>query len=113
MDEVDLNLENYEELFGVALSHSEQLFENGGIDSLFGKKDTFIADSHCQGAVMAEVLSLHFIFSHVFSSYSCQQILELLALVFFLCLYSLSVHSSVSLSSTCGKNSTMLPSLSN
>lgn len=54
MDEVDLNLENYEELFGVALSHSEQLFENGGIDSLFGNMDTSGADSHCQGAVIAE-----------------------------------------------------------
>lgn len=74
MDEVDLNLENYEELFGVALSHSEQLFENGGIDSLFGKMDTSGADSHCQGAVIAEVLSLHFILSHVFSPYPYRQL---------------------------------------
>lgn len=56
MDEVDLNLENYEELFGVALSHSEELFENGGIDSLFGMKGMSAADSSCQGAVAAEVL---------------------------------------------------------
>lgn len=54
MDEVDLDLENYEELFGVALSHSEELFENGGIDSLFGMKDMSAADSSCQGAVAAE-----------------------------------------------------------
>ncbi|GMY09611.1 zinc finger protein CONSTANS-LIKE 9-like [Fagus crenata] len=54
MDEVDLNFENYEELFGVALSHSEELFENGGIDSLFGMKDVSAADSGCQGAVAAE-----------------------------------------------------------
>lgn len=57
MDEVDLNLENYEELFGVTLNHSEELFENGGIDSLFGTKDMSAADSNCQGAVAAEVLS--------------------------------------------------------
>ncbi|KAJ7960222.1 zinc finger protein CONSTANS-LIKE 9 [Quillaja saponaria] len=45
MDEVDLNLENYEELFGMALSHSEELFENGGIDSLFRMNDMSAADS--------------------------------------------------------------------
>ncbi|XP_062152188.1 zinc finger protein CONSTANS-LIKE 9 [Alnus glutinosa] len=58
MDEVDSDLENYEELFGVALSHSEELFENGGIDSLFGMKDMSAADSSCQGAVAAEVSSV-------------------------------------------------------
>lgn len=56
MDEVDLNLENYEELFGVTLNHSEELFENGGIDSLFGMKDLSASDSNCQGLVLAEVL---------------------------------------------------------
>ncbi|KAG2713878.1 hypothetical protein I3843_04G186800 [Carya illinoinensis] len=55
MDEVDLNSENYEELFGVALSHSEELLENGGIGSLFGTKDMSATDSSCQGAVAAEV----------------------------------------------------------
>ncbi|XWS47287.1 hypothetical protein CRYUN_Cryun14cG0139600 [Craigia yunnanensis] len=54
MDEIDLNLENYEELFGVTLNHSEVLFENGGIDSLFRTKDMSAADSNCQGAVAAE-----------------------------------------------------------
>lgn len=54
MDEVDLNLENYDELFGVALSHSEELFENGGFDSLFGTKDVSAADSSCQDAIAAE-----------------------------------------------------------
>ncbi|KAI9107231.1 hypothetical protein K1719_021840 [Acacia pycnantha] len=48
MDEMDLNLENYEELFGMALSHSEELFENGGIDSLFGTKETSAGDSNHQ-----------------------------------------------------------------
>ncbi|KAJ4730261.1 zinc finger protein CONSTANS-LIKE 9-like [Melia azedarach] len=54
MDEVGLNFENYEELFGVTLNHSEELLENGGIDSLFGTKDMSAADSNCQGAVAAE-----------------------------------------------------------
>ncbi|XP_059661286.1 zinc finger protein CONSTANS-LIKE 9-like [Cornus florida] len=54
MDEVDLNIENYEELFGVAFDNTEQLFENGGIDSLFGMKDLPGADSNCQGACIAE-----------------------------------------------------------
>jgi len=58
MDEVDLNLENYEELFGMALSHSEELFENGGIDSLFGTKEMSAGDSSCQDAIAAEVLNL-------------------------------------------------------
>lgn len=55
MDEVDLNLENYEELFGVALNSSEDLLENVGIDSLFATKETSAADSNCQDAVHAEV----------------------------------------------------------
>ncbi|KAL6954661.1 Zinc finger protein CONSTANS-like [Sarracenia purpurea var. burkii] len=41
MDEVDLNVENYEELFGVALNDPKQLFGNDGIDSLFGVKGLF------------------------------------------------------------------------
>lgn len=61
IDEVDLELENYEELFGVALTHSEELFENGGIDSLFDAKDMSVSagDSNCQGAVAAEVIKSH------------------------------------------------------
>ncbi|KAL5581676.1 hypothetical protein UlMin_014118 [Ulmus minor] len=57
MDEVDLNFENYDELFGMTLNNSEELFENGGIDSLFGTTDMSGADSNCQGAVAAEVSS--------------------------------------------------------
>lgn len=49
MDEVDLNFENYEELFGVSLSHSEELFENGGIDSLFGMKEMSAAEGSSVG----------------------------------------------------------------
>lgn len=58
VDEMDLELENYCELFGVAFSHSEEFFENGGIDSLFETNDmsASAADSNCQGAVAAEVL---------------------------------------------------------
>lgn len=71
MDEVDLNLENYEELFGVTLNHSQELFENGGLDSLFGTKDISAAESNCPGAVAAEVLislflALGFVYNHLF-----------------------------------------------
>ncbi|KAK4748140.1 hypothetical protein SAY87_014726 [Trapa incisa] len=54
MDEVDLNLENYEELFGVTLNSSEDLLENGGLDSLFTKKGISAAGSNCQNAVIAQ-----------------------------------------------------------
>lgn len=53
MDEVDLNFKNYDELFGVTMNNSEELFENGGIDSLFGAKDMSGADSNCEGAAAA------------------------------------------------------------
>lgn len=53
MDEVDLDLENYEELFGVTLTHSEELFENGGIDSLFGTKGVSAAEGSLVGPVNA------------------------------------------------------------
>lgn len=58
MDEVDINFENYDELFGVTLTHSEQLLENGGINSLFSRHDMRIADSNCQGGLGAEVCFL-------------------------------------------------------
>ncbi|KAM1010467.1 hypothetical protein ACFX2C_045945 [Malus domestica] len=51
MDEMDLNLENYDELFGVSLNHSEELFKNGGIDSLFGARNMC---RNYQDAVAAE-----------------------------------------------------------
>ncbi|CAO2814382.1 unnamed protein product [Amaranthus hypochondriacus] len=54
MDEVDINFENYDELFGVTLTHSEQLLENGGINSLFSRHDMRIADSNRQGGLGAE-----------------------------------------------------------
>ncbi|XP_076927061.1 zinc finger protein CONSTANS-LIKE 10-like [Bidens hawaiensis] len=38
MDEVDMNIENYEELFGVGHNDPKHLFAKDGIDSLFGKK---------------------------------------------------------------------------
>lgn len=40
MDEVDMNIENYEELFGVGHNDPKHLFAKDGIDSLFGKRDT-------------------------------------------------------------------------
>ncbi|CAI0552131.1 unnamed protein product [Linum tenue] len=46
MDEMDLNLENYDELFGVGLNNPEEAFEGGGIASLFGTKDMSGAESN-------------------------------------------------------------------
>lgn len=69
MDEVDLNLENYEELFGMALSHSEELFENGGIDSLFGTKGMSAGDSNCQEAIAAEVLNSSYLLSVIIMAF--------------------------------------------
>ena len=37
MDEVDLALDNYEELFGTAFNTSVHLFGQGGVDSIFQK----------------------------------------------------------------------------
>nr|QVG73928.1 COL1 [Tamarix hispida] len=53
MDEVDLDFENYDELFGMTLTNSEKLLENGGIDSLFGGQE-LSADSNRQGMLGAE-----------------------------------------------------------
>ncbi|KAF6153836.1 hypothetical protein GIB67_001069 [Kingdonia uniflora] len=54
LDDVDLNFDNYDELFGVSQSNSEHLFENGGLESLFGVKDMSIADSGFQGEFFTE-----------------------------------------------------------
>ncbi|KAL2938079.1 Zinc finger protein CONSTANS-LIKE 10 [Bienertia sinuspersici] len=59
MDEVDINFENYEELFGNTLTHSEQLLENGGINSLFPGQGMSTTDSTCKGAVNIEDSSFH------------------------------------------------------
>ncbi|XP_019420963.1 PREDICTED: zinc finger protein CONSTANS-LIKE 10-like [Lupinus angustifolius] len=61
MDEVDLNLENYDELFGMTLTHSEDLFENGGFDSLFGTNDISAEGSDCMGAGAAEGSSVELV----------------------------------------------------
>ncbi|XP_059282848.1 zinc finger protein CONSTANS-LIKE 9 [Lycium ferocissimum] len=44
VDEVDLSIGNYEELFGVSLDNL-----NEGIDGLFGMEDLSVAESSCQG----------------------------------------------------------------
>lgn len=49
MDEVDLGIENYEELFGVGHNDPEHLFAKDGIDSLFGG-----AESNRHGAYAAK-----------------------------------------------------------
>ncbi|XP_059663730.1 zinc finger protein CONSTANS-LIKE 9-like [Cornus florida] len=54
MADIDLSLENYEELFGVSQNESQQLLENGGIDSLFGIEDMMGADTNTQSFYAAE-----------------------------------------------------------
>lgn len=71
MDEMDINIENYDELFGMALTHSEELFENGGFNSLFGAKEMSAGDSDCQDAIAAEVLISSHPFSVIILSKSC------------------------------------------
>jgi hypothetical protein len=53
IDDMDLELENYKEIFAFALNHSEEYFEKGSIDSLFERKDMSAS------AVAAEVLKSH------------------------------------------------------
>ncbi|MCD7472657.1 Zinc finger protein CONSTANS-LIKE [Datura stramonium] len=48
IDEVDLSIENYEELFGVSLDNRDQLFKNEDIDGLFGTNDMSVAESSYQ-----------------------------------------------------------------
>ncbi|PWA95879.1 B-box type zinc finger protein with CCT domain-containing protein [Artemisia annua] len=55
MDEDDLSIENYEELFGEGHNDSKHLFAKAGIDSLFAAKDTSVAESVCHGAYAAKV----------------------------------------------------------
>ncbi|PHT75997.1 putative zinc finger protein CONSTANS-LIKE 11 [Capsicum annuum] len=56
MDEVDLSIENYEELFGVSLDNRDHLFKNEDIDDLFGTKDMSVAESSFQGVNAVEVV---------------------------------------------------------
>lgn len=52
VDEIDLGIENYEELFDAALDNPDRLFDNEDIDGLFGPND--MSGSDCQGAYLAE-----------------------------------------------------------
>ncbi|KAI8021590.1 Zinc finger protein CONSTANS-LIKE 9 [Camellia lanceoleosa] len=56
MNEVDLNIENYEEIFGVALNDPEQLFGNDGIGCLLGVKDMSDADLNHRGTYAPEII---------------------------------------------------------
>lgn len=60
VDEIDLGIENYDELFGAALDNPDRLFDNEDIDGLFGPHDMSFSD--CQAAYPAEVklLFVHF-----------------------------------------------------
>uniref|UniRef100_A0A7N0TY17 B box-type domain-containing protein n=1 Tax=Kalanchoe fedtschenkoi TaxID=63787 RepID=A0A7N0TY17_KALFE len=55
MDESELNLENYEELFRVNLSQSEELLENGGIDSLFEPTNKSLSELDCRETLVSQV----------------------------------------------------------
>lgn len=56
MDEVDLSIENYKELFGVSIDNCDQLFKNEDIDDFFGMKDMSVAESSFQGVNAVEVV---------------------------------------------------------
>ncbi|XP_043688716.1 zinc finger protein CONSTANS-LIKE 9-like isoform X2 [Telopea speciosissima] len=94
VDDFDLNFENYEELFGMSQNNQEKLFENGGIDSLFGTKDICAADSNIQGEFMTEVKAMQPACSNPESAdsmMSCKTEPNL-------CFAARQAHSSVSLS---------------
>uniref|UniRef100_A0A7N0RIV1 B box-type domain-containing protein n=2 Tax=Kalanchoe fedtschenkoi TaxID=63787 RepID=A0A7N0RIV1_KALFE len=54
MDESELNLENYEELFRVNFSQSEELLENGGIDSLFEPRNKSLTELNCHRTLASQ-----------------------------------------------------------
>ncbi|XP_045831335.1 zinc finger protein CONSTANS-LIKE 9-like isoform X3 [Trifolium pratense] len=49
IDDMDLELENYKEIFAFALNHSEEFYEKGSIDSLFERKDMSASDVAAEG----------------------------------------------------------------
>ncbi|KAL5102442.1 hypothetical protein RYX36_006769 [Vicia faba] len=55
IDDMDLELENYKEVFAFALNNSDEFFGKGGIDSLFERTDMYASagDSNCRGAIAA------------------------------------------------------------
>lgn len=59
MEELDLNIEKYEELFGESNNTMEQFFGSDEIDRLFGMKDMSGANRH--RGYLAEVHSPHII----------------------------------------------------
>ncbi|PKA50511.1 Zinc finger protein CONSTANS-LIKE 9 [Apostasia shenzhenica] len=57
VDDVDLTFEHYEELFGASHAHSEQIFDDAGIDSFFEMKEISAASSNCQSEAVDEAES--------------------------------------------------------
>ncbi|CAM8941242.1 unnamed protein product [Rhodiola kirilowii] len=57
MDDSELNLETYEELFHVNLSQPEEFLKNGGMDSLFEPKDKSLAELDCHGTLDSQKLA--------------------------------------------------------
>ncbi|KAL2493658.1 Zinc finger protein CONSTANS-LIKE 10 [Forsythia ovata] len=56
MDEGDFNIENYEDYFGANINNTGKLYDNVGIDALFGTRD--MSCSNCHSASAAEGASV-------------------------------------------------------
>lgn len=56
MDETDLSIEKYEVLFGDGYNDPEHLFAKDGIDSLFGAKETSVAESMSHNSHATKVI---------------------------------------------------------
>uniref|UniRef100_A0A1D1Z5S9 Zinc finger protein CONSTANS-LIKE 9 n=1 Tax=Anthurium amnicola TaxID=1678845 RepID=A0A1D1Z5S9_9ARAE len=54
MDNVDLNFDNYEELFGTSRNHSDNLFDDAEIDSMFEMKNPSATNDDCQEGIFTE-----------------------------------------------------------
>lgn len=63
MDELDSNIEKYEELFGVGNNDPQQLFNNSGIDGLFEMKGMTGANIISPRPYVAEVCLYELSFS--------------------------------------------------
>ncbi|KAI4364113.1 hypothetical protein MLD38_020247 [Melastoma candidum] len=106
MDEMDLNFEKFEELFGLTLNNPEQLFENGGLDSLFGAKEVSAADSSYRGSQVAEGSSVGKVSStqQACSAASGESMMSSKTEPI-LCFSSRPAHSGVSFSAVTGESS--------
>lgn len=80
MEDMDLSMENYEELFGVSQYQSQQFFENGGMDSLFGIGKVPGAMG-TRAKYAAEVTSFNLSFSFIWACLFLSSLLPLLPIL--------------------------------